>query len=73
MFYFSQYMINLYIVYLIKMEGRSENPGVPVLFDGHSLPPLVEIGLTGLPKSGHPQGPLLTASFLGQKFIQVST
>ena len=33
--------------------GRSENPGVPVLFGGHNLPPpLVEIGLTDLPKSG---------------------
>ena len=32
---------------------RSENPGVPVLFDGHNLPPpLVEIGLTDLSKSG---------------------
>ena len=31
---------------------RSENPGVPVLFDGHNLPTLVEIGLTDLPKSG---------------------
>ena len=28
--------------------GRSENPGVPVLFGGHNLPPFVEIGLTGL-------------------------
>ena len=42
--------------------GRSENPGVPVLFGGHNLTPLVEIGLTDLPKSGaamapwHPQG-----------------
>ena len=25
----------------------SENPGVPVLFGGHNLPPLVEIGTTG--------------------------
>jgi hypothetical protein len=32
--------------------GRSENPGVPVLFGGHNLPPQVEIGLTDLPKSG---------------------
>ena len=33
-----------------RAVGRSENPGVPVLFDGHNLPPLVEIGLTHLPK-----------------------
>ena len=32
--------------------GTSENPGVPVLFGGHNLPPLAEIGLTDLPKSG---------------------
>ena len=37
--------------------GRSENPGVPVLFGGHSLPPLVEIGLTDLPKSGGAMAP----------------
>ena len=29
-----------------RAVGRSENPGVPVLFGGHSLPHLVEIGLT---------------------------
>ena len=27
-----------------RAVGRSENPGVPVLFGGHNLPPLVEIG-----------------------------
>ena len=32
--------------------GRSENPGVPVLFGGLLLPSLVEIRLTDLPKSG---------------------
>ena len=32
--------------------GRSENPGMPVLFGVHYLPSLVEIGLTDLPKSG---------------------
>ena len=35
-----------------RAVGRSENPGVPVLFGDHNLPPLVEIGLTDLPKSG---------------------
>ena len=29
-----------------------ENPVVPVLFGGHTLPPLVEIGLTDLQKTG---------------------
>ena len=32
--------------------GRSENPGVPELFGGHNVPPLVEIGLNDLPNSG---------------------
>ena len=36
---------------LDKVVGRSENPRVPVLFGGLNLPPLVEIGLTDLPKS----------------------
>ena len=35
-----------------RAVGRSENPGVSVLFGGHNLPPLVEIGLTDLPESG---------------------
>ena len=35
-----------------RAVGRSENPGVPVIFGGHNLPPLVEIGLLDLPKSG---------------------
>ena len=37
---------------LSRAVGRFENPGVPVLFGGHNLSPLVEIGLTGLSKSG---------------------
>ena len=41
----------LYAIYN-KAVGRSENPGVSVLFRGHNLPPLVDIGLTDLPKSG---------------------
>ena len=40
-----------------RAVGRSENPGVPVLFGGHNLPPLVEIGLTDLPKSGGAMAP----------------
>jgi hypothetical protein len=31
---------------------------VPVLFSGHKLPPLVEIGLTDLPKFGGAMAPL---------------
>ena len=39
-----------------RAVGRFENPGVPVLFGGHNLPPptLVEIGLNDLPKSVPP-------------------
>ena len=34
-----------------RAVGRSEDPEVPVLFGGHNLPLLVEIGLTDLPNS----------------------
>ena len=40
-----------------RVIGRSENPGVPVLFGGYSLLPLVEIGLTDLPKIGGAMSP----------------
>ena len=40
-----------YNIDLSRAIGRSENPGVPVLFGGHNLPLLVEVGLTDLPKS----------------------
>ena len=33
----------------LRAVGRSENSGVPVLFGGHNLPSLDEIGLTDLP------------------------
>ena len=46
------------VVGISRAVGRSENPGVPVLFGGHNLPPLVEIGLTDLPKSGGAMAPL---------------
>ena len=56
-----------------RAVGRSEKPGVPVLFGGHKLPPSVEIGLTDLPKFGgamappaHPWGAL--SSEEGTKF-----
>ena len=39
-------------MYQTQAVVRYENPGVPLLFGGHILPPLVEIGLTDLPKSG---------------------
>ena len=47
---------------MYRAVGRSENPGVPVLFGGHNLPPLVEIGLTDLPKSG---GAMVPPAFPG--------
>ena len=40
-----------------RAVGRSENPGVPVLFGGHNLPPVVEIGITDLPKYGDAMAP----------------
>ena len=50
-------------IYDTRAVGRSENPGVPVLFGRHNLSPLVEIGLTDLTKSGvvmAPPAPLET-------------
>ena len=41
----------------IRAVGRSENSGLPILFGGHNLPPLIEIGLTDLPKSGGTMAP----------------
>ena len=41
-----------YVLRSQKAVGRCENPGVPAFFSGHNLPPLVEIGLTDLPKFG---------------------
>ena len=43
-----------------RVVGMSENPGVPVLFVGHNLPPLVDIGLTDLPRYGGAVAPLGT-------------
>ena len=54
---------NIFIWYTSVSPGPSEGlkirGGWPVLSGGHNLPPLVEIGLTDLPKFGgfwHPQG-----------------
>ena len=44
-------------LFIHRAVGRSENLGVSVLFGGHNLPPLVDIGLTDLPKFGHPRYP----------------
>ena len=41
----------------IRAVGRSENPGAPVLFGGNNVPPLAEIELTGLSKSGGAMAP----------------
>ena len=47
---------------------RSENPGVPVLFGGHNMPLLVEIGLTDLPKSGCAMAPRAPPGTTGLHF-----
>ena len=44
--------VNIWHIAHIRDVGRSENPGVAVLYGGHNMPPLVEIGLTDMPKSG---------------------
>ena len=68
----------MYVKLLFWAVGRSENPGVPVLFGGHNLPPLVEIGLTDLPKSGvamappAPPGTTGLASYIFAKVLENS-
>ena len=47
---------------------------MPVLFGGHNLPPLVEIGLTDLPKSGSARDdrPVSTASNPGYENLSTT-
>ena len=40
-----------------RAVARSENPGGHVALGGDNVPPLVEIGLADLPKSGRAQAP----------------
>ena len=68
------YLFVCFIYLVHRVVGRSENPGVPVLFDEHSLPPLVEIGLTDLPKYGvamTPQAPQGTTGLLVRGWFSV--
>ena len=47
----------------LRAVARSENPGGLVVLGGDNVPPLVEIGLTDLPKTGGAKAlpPLATA------------
>ena len=51
----------------IRAVGRSENPGVPVVIRWAKSAPLVEIGLTDLPKSGYPAHPGTTGLSIKHK------
>ena len=62
---------NIYVhlfIYDCRIVGRSENPGVPVAIRWVQSVPLVEIGLTDLPKAGcamaHPAHPGTTGLFI---------
>ena len=73
---------NVHTMTLLRFRavGGSENSGVPVLFGGHNLPPLVEIGLTDLPKFGGAMAPPappgttgLLSKYIGSKlFVQIA-
>ena len=52
-----QFIKNIAGPVYFRAVGGSENSGVPVLYGGHNLPPLVEIGLTDLPKFGGAMAP----------------
>ena len=55
-----------------RAVGRSKYPGVPVLLGGLNLPPLVEIGLTDLPKSGSAMVPPAILGTTGLVFLVLS-
>ena len=44
---------------------------MPLLFGGHNLPPLVEIGLTDLPKSGGAMTPPAPPGTTGLEAVEV--
>ena len=41
----------------VRAVARSENPGGHVVLGGDNVPPLVEIGLSDLPKTGGARAP----------------
>ena len=47
----------MYAVVTYRAVARSENQGWHVILGGDNVPPLVEIGLTDLSKSGGAQAP----------------
>ena len=51
------YRVLLHIGIPCRAVARSENPGVLVVMDGDNVSPLVEIGLTDLPKTGGAEAP----------------
>ena len=42
---------------MVRAVAKSENPGGHVVLGGDNVPPLVEIGLADLPKSGGARAP----------------
>ena len=57
----------MYIVRTSRAVARSENTGGHIVLGGDNVPPLVEIGLTDLPKTGGhvvPLGPPLATGLL---------
>ena len=59
------YVSTYVFILLYRAIGSCGNPGMPVLFGGHNLPPLVEMELTDLPNSWT----LLTKCDLGKTQI----
>ena len=50
-------MFFIYLVVLYRHVSRSENLGGRAVLGGDNVPPLVEIGLTDLPKTGGAYAP----------------
>ena len=58
-----------------RAVAKSENPGGHVVLGGDNVPPLVEIGLADLPKSGGaraPPAPPLATGLLNLTLLQCS-
>ena len=51
------FVISAIIASICRAVARSENPGGHVVLGGDNVPPLVEIGLADLPKSGGARAP----------------
>ena len=58
--------------FLIRAVARSENLGGHIVLGGDNVPPLVEIGLTDLPKSGGARAPPAPPLATGLNYVMLN-